>query len=55
MTKHKKLKMRTPKDEGLDSREKAEMVFMAFFCLLLGSAILAFIIASLEVLNGYVK
>ena len=51
MTKHKKLKMRTPKDTGLDSREKAEMVFMAFFCVLLGSVILAFIIASLQVLG----
>ena len=55
MTKHKKLKMRMPKDEGLDSREKAEMVLMAFFCLLLCAVILAFFIASLEVLNGYVK
>lgn len=55
MTRHKKLKMTEPEDKGLDNREKAEMILMAFFCVLLGSAILAFIIAAIEVVGGYVK
>lgn len=55
MTRHKKLKMTEPKDKGLCNREKAEMVFMAFFCVLLGAAILAFFIASLEVVGGFTK
>lgn len=55
MTRHKKLKMTEPKDKGLDNREKAEMILMAFFCVLLGAVILSFFIAAIEVVGGYVK
>lgn len=51
MKNHKKLKANYKANDELNTREKAEIVFLFFFVVLLAASVLAFIIAGLEVVE----
>lgn len=51
MKNHNRLKISGKHNDELSTREKAEIVFLLFFVVLLGASILAFIIAGLEVVQ----
>ena len=52
--KHNKFKV-SDDDKGLTRVEKGEIVFLLFFTVLLGAAVLAFIIAAIQLIGGYLK
>lgn len=51
MTKHTKVKLTSSEDKGLTVGDKAEMVFMIFFLILLGATIFAFVTAGIRLLT----